>query len=328
MPLESAEPGRHRLPLTLYWVVVAIAVMLADFITGPHVQFPILYVLPVYLAACYDGRWLAMVFAVGLPFVRFAASANASGRRTTDGPALKRMSAPTPKPSSAMAFARIAARFATATTWKESNPDTPARTLRILATPVGATQMGFRLKTPEPQWLGPVLSIAVVLHACTGIPAGIETVGDFDLNRYLGTWYEIARLDHAFERGLSRVSAHYTIGEDGALVVVNRGYDDDGRRWKEARGRAVFVGDPTVGRLKVSFFGPFYGAYNVVALDRERYAWAMVCGPSCDYLWILARSPDLAPERLAQLTRQAATLGFDTARLIRVEHAPMPPPAG
>lgn len=162
------------------------------------------------------------------------------------------------------------------------------------------------------------------LMSCTGLPRGVEPVGNFELERYLGQWYEIARLDHSFERGLDKVSASYARRREGGVEVVNRGYDLRNQRWKEARGKAYFIGDETIGRLKVSFFGPFYGSYNIIALDRKDYAYAMVCGPNRDYLWILARSPALDPEVLAELIRQAETLGFATAELIYPSHDRVP----
>lgn len=161
---------------------------------------------------------------------------------------------------------------------------------------------------------------ACALTACTGIPPGIEPVGDFDLERYLGTWYEVARLDHRFERGLTNVTATYTRRDDGGVDVVNRGYRATKAAWDSAEGKAYFVGDRDVGRLKVSFFGPFYGAYNVFELDREGYCYAMVAGPNRSYLWILAREPDLSAAIVERLVARAASLGFDTARLIYVEH--------
>ncbi len=162
------------------------------------------------------------------------------------------------------------------------------------------------------------------LMSCTGLPRGIEPVGNFELERYLGHWYEIARLDHSFERGLDKVSASYARRPEGGVEVVNRGYDLRNQRWKEARGKAFFIGDETIGRLKVSFFGPFYGSYNIIALDRKDYAYAMVCGPNRDYLWILARSPALDPQVLAELLDQAETLGFATAELIYPSHDRVP----
>lgn len=159
------------------------------------------------------------------------------------------------------------------------------------------------------------------LAGCTGVPEGVEPVRDLELSRYLGTWYEIARLDHGFERGLSRVTATYSRHEDGGVKVVNRGYDAESERWKEAVGRAYFIGEPNVGRLKVSFFGPFYGAYNVIALDAD-YRWSLVVGPSRDYLWILARSPELPDDTVAELVERARELDFPTEELIFVSHEP------
>lgn len=149
-------------------------------------------------------------------------------------------------------------------------------------------------------------------------PSGVTPITDFKLNRYLGKWYEIARLDHSFERGLSDVSATYSPRDDGGVKVLNRGYDERASVWKEAEGRAYFIGEPTVGSLKVSFFGPFYGGYHIIALDKENYSWAMISGPSRDYLWILARTRQLPPAVLEELLRQAKALGFATDQLILV----------
>ena len=151
-------------------------------------------------------------------------------------------------------------------------------------------------------------------------PPGVTPITGFDLDRYLGRWYEIARLDHSFERGLRDVTATYHRREDGGVRVLNRGYDERTGVWKEAEGRAFFIGDPTVGSLKVSFFGPFYGGYHIIALDHEQYAWAMIAGPNRDYLWILARTRTLPPDVRARLVEQAKALGFATDGLIWVRH--------
>ncbi len=164
------------------------------------------------------------------------------------------------------------------------------------------------------------LSLLPLFAGCTGIPDGVEAVDGFELDRYLGTWYEIARLDHRFERGLSSVTATYSLRDDGGVHVVNRGYDADKGEWKEAVGKAYFVGDPGTGRLKVSFFGPFYGGYNVVELDKDDYEYSLVIGPNRSYLWILARSPGLDPQIVERLVSRAAALGFATNELIYVTH--------
>ena len=168
-------------------------------------------------------------------------------------------------------------------------------------------------------------ALAVFLTACTGAPEGVEVVSGFDLNQYLGTWYEIARLDHSFERGLSDVTATYSLRDDGGVKVVNRGYRADDEEWDEAEGKAYFIGDEDVGQLKVSFFGPFYGGYNLIELDKHGYQYSMVAGPDRSYLWILSRTPEMDPDVLQGLIGKAGELGFDTDELIMVEHAPGSP---
>lgn len=160
----------------------------------------------------------------------------------------------------------------------------------------------------------------LLLAGCVGKPAGVEPVKNFDLQKYLGTWYEIARLDHSFERGLSRVTASYSLRDDGGVKVINRGYDAENSRWKEAEGKAYFVETPDTGYLKVSFFGPFYGSYIVFDLDQDNYQYALVSGPDKSYLWILSRRPDIGPETRARLVKVASAAGFKTDKLIDVDH--------
>lgn len=162
--------------------------------------------------------------------------------------------------------------------------------------------------------------LVMLVPGCVGLPEGITPVSEFEINRYLGKWYEIARLDHPFERGLESVSADYSLRDDGGVKVINRGYDPEKGQWQQAEGKAYFVGEPTVGRLKVSFFGPFYGGYNIIALDQKAYSYSMVCGPDRSYLWILARTRQMDAALLARLVDQAKTLGFDTGSLIYVKH--------
>lgn len=164
----------------------------------------------------------------------------------------------------------------------------------------------------------------LALVGCAGIPDGVEPVQGFQVERYLGKWYEIARLDHRFERGLSHVTATYRPRDDDGIHVLNRGFDGTSGEWQEAVGRAYFVGDQDVGHLKVSFFGPFYGGYTVVSLDIDDYSYAMVCGPNRSYLWILARQPMLDRAIVEALVGKAKALGFDTDALIFVDHDPLP----
>jgi apolipoprotein D and lipocalin family protein len=153
----------------------------------------------------------------------------------------------------------------------------------------------------------------LMLCGCVGIPKGVDPVTGFELNRYLGTWYEIARLDHPFERGLDQVSAEYSMRDDGGVKVLNKGKNAEG--WKTAEGRAFFVKSPGIGFLKVAFFGPFFGSYVIFDLDPD-YQTAFVCGPNRDYLWLLSRTPTLPQSELDRFVKKSKALGFDTDALI------------
>ncbi|MBV2216612.1 MAG: lipocalin family protein [Diaphorobacter sp.] len=160
-----------------------------------------------------------------------------------------------------------------------------------------------------------------VMAGCanTSPPPGVKAVSPFDLQRYQGRWYELARLDHSFERGMTDVSATYTPQADGSVRVVNRGFAAASGQWREAIGRALFTGAPTTGSLKVSFFGPFYGGYHVAALDPD-YRWALVLGPDTSYCWILARDKQLDAAQRDAIVARAQALGVDTHALIWVTH--------
>lgn len=155
--------------------------------------------------------------------------------------------------------------------------------------------------------------LLLLLCGCVSAPKGVAPVTGFELPRYLGTWYEIVRLDHSFERGLDQVSAEYSMRPDGGVRVLNRGKGPQG--WSEAEGRAYFAGDSGTGHLKVSFFGPFYGAYVIFDLDKENYQTAYVCGPNRNYLWLLSRTPTLPQDEINRFIRQASALGFETDSL-------------
>jgi len=160
-----------------------------------------------------------------------------------------------------------------------------------------------------------------------GVPDNVTVVENIDAEQYLGTWYEIARLDNRFERGLDNVTAHYALNKDGSITVTNKGYNREEEKWSVAEGKAYFLEAPNadnqyIGQLKVSFFGPFYGAYNIIALDKLYYNYAMVCGPDKEYLWILARTPELTYPIKQHLMSQAKELGFDTDSLVHVNQNP------
>lgn len=165
-----------------------------------------------------------------------------------------------------------------------------------------------------------VIILSFFLQSCVSIPKGVEPVANFELARYLGEWYEIARLDHSFERGMERVSAEYLLRDDGGVKVLNRGYSTSTNKWEEAEGKAYFVDEADKGFLKVSFFGPFYGSYVIFELDKEEYSYAFVAGPDTSYLWFLSRTPTVEEELIDQFVQHAKELGFDTSELIFVDH--------
>ncbi len=168
------------------------------------------------------------------------------------------------------------------------------------------------------------LLVLLVLSAsgCTGRPDGVEPVHPFDFRRYKGEWFEVMRLDHSFESGLTNVTATYTLLDDGSVGVLNRGFDRKNCRWKEANGHAVFQGSSDTASLSVTFFWPFAGGYHVFALDQQDYGWAVISGPSRNYLWILARQPALSADVRNQLIGRARQLGFPVEQLIFVDHSP------
>ncbi len=163
------------------------------------------------------------------------------------------------------------------------------------------------------------LLCSLFVMSCVELPEGVKPVSNFKLNNYLGKWYEIARLDHRFEKGLNNVTAEYALREDGGVSVINRGYMAMHQEWRDAEGKAFFVGEPNIGHLKVSFFGPFYGSYGIIELD-EDYQYALVCGDDTSYLWILSRTKMMDEYVLEELVDKAQALGFDTSKLIYVKH--------
>ncbi|WP_319593229.1 lipocalin family protein [Shewanella donghaensis] len=167
-------------------------------------------------------------------------------------------------------------------------------------------------------------ALAILLIAtsgCTMLDKKVAVVEDFKLDNYLGTWYEIARLDHSFERGLSKVTANYTLDGD-KVVVINKGYSEEDKRWNEAEGKAYFIESDNIGRLKVSFFGPFYGAYQIhdlIQANNGDYIASLVIGPNNDYAWILSRTPKLSSDNRQRFTEKMAALGIDETKLIWVK---------
>ncbi len=165
-----------------------------------------------------------------------------------------------------------------------------------------------------------ILCYFLVLSGCTGYPKNIKPVQNFELNSYLGTWYEIARLDHSFERGLEQVSATYSMREDGGVKVLNKGFDTNQQKWSESIGKAYFVGVENNGHLKVSFFGPFYGSYVVFKLDAD-YQYAFIAGNNYDYLWLLARTPEISGQLQNEFIGLVESKGYAVDELIWVNQS-------
>ena len=162
------------------------------------------------------------------------------------------------------------------------------------------------------------IAIAMVilgLSSCVSIPQGAKAVKPFDKQKYLGTWYEIARMDFKFERGLEQVSATYSLKDENTIRVDNKGYSTKDQQYKESIGKAKLVGDPLEGRLKVSFFGPFYGGYNVLAVDPD-YRYALVAGNNLDYLWLLSREKTMPQQFKDKYLGIARSLGYRTEKLV------------
>ena len=164
------------------------------------------------------------------------------------------------------------------------------------------------------------IAVAFLVVACSSPtpPPGTTVVNNFEAKRYLGKWYEIARLDHKFESGLEQVTATYSTMDDGGIRVINRGFNPDRQMWQQSVGKAYFTGDPSRAALKVSFFGPFYGGYNVIAIDKD-YRHALVCGPDKDYLWILSRTPTISSEVKQQMLTIATQQGFPVEKLLWIK---------
>lgn len=157
------------------------------------------------------------------------------------------------------------------------------------------------------------------LFSCATIPDGAEAVKSFDKERYLGKWYEIARKDFRFERDLNNTTAEYSLNKNGTIKVDNRGYNPFKKKWSQAIGKAKFVGDENTAMLKVSFFGPFYAGYNVIALDKD-YKYALIAGENINYLWILSRETSIPVDIKDKYLKIAQNIGFDTSDLIWVQH--------
>ncbi len=165
-----------------------------------------------------------------------------------------------------------------------------------------------------------ILAMVIMgISSCQTIPDGAEAVQPFNKEKYLGKWYEIARLDFKQERNLDNTSATYSLNEDGTIKVDNRGYNTKENKWTQAIGKAKFVKDEDIAMLKVSFFGPFYSGYNVIAID-DNYKYALVAGESLKYLWFLSRETTMPDDVKNKFLKIAESIGYHTSDLIWVQH--------
>ena len=167
-------------------------------------------------------------------------------------------------------------------------------------------------------FIATLLAAVIPLTACSK-DFDNSTVKEFDLSRYLGVWYEIARYDHSFERGMDNTMAQYILQDDGTVVVLNTGWK--GGKFKLAEGKAKYkdpAGDP--GHLRVSFFLFFYSDYNVMMVD-ENYQISLVGSKAEKYLWILSRTPVPDPDLLRMVLDEAKQRGYDTSQLIWVDQS-------
>ena len=163
------------------------------------------------------------------------------------------------------------------------------------------------------------LGLIISLSKCASIPKNASAVKNFKVEKYLGTWYEIARFDFSFEKNLNNTSAQYMLNQNGNLTVINSGYNFEKQIWKKAEGVAKFSDDKTVAQLKVSFFGPFYAGYNVIAIDND-YQYALIAGKNLDYLWILSRQKTIPESVKEEYLKIAQDIGYDISRFVWVKH--------
>lgn len=188
----------------------------------------------------------------------------------------------------------------------------------------GAAESQFQeeiYNTPGPTIWGIVIFVVALLgvvlfffSSCSSQKVDNSPVKAVELERYLGKWYELARFDHRFERGMEKCTATYTLKNDGNLVVTNRGVKNG--EWKQSVGKGKTTDDP--GILRVSFFGPFYSDYRIMMLAPD-YSYALVGGSSDNYLWILSRTPQLKDAIVSKLLHEAQRRGYDTTDLLWIE---------
>ncbi len=164
------------------------------------------------------------------------------------------------------------------------------------------------------------VSAALLFNSCSvKVPDYIKPVQNFDAEQYAGKWYEIARFDFKHEKDMSNVTAEYSLNSDGTIQVVNKGFDYIKNEWKTSKGKAKFNSADKSAALKVSFFGPFYGGYNVVMMDPD-YKTALIFGENTDYIWILSREKSIPESTKEKFLNEAKKAGYDLNRLVWTKH--------
>ena len=167
--------------------------------------------------------------------------------------------------------------------------------------------------------LGTAAISLLLLQSCAVKSKNVIAVKNFNSQKYLGKWYEIARFDYAFEKNMDNTTAEYDLNTDGSIKVINKGFNYKKNKWSTAQGKAKFIGLKTEAKLKVSFFGPFYGGYNVVSID-EDYQNALIYGSSTKYIWLLSRNQKMDRKTKEAFLEKAKRDGYDTGKLIWVKH--------
>ncbi len=167
-----------------------------------------------------------------------------------------------------------------------------------------------------------VLALTILIlfvNACVKVPEWVTPVKNFKVKRFMGTWYEIVRLDHRFERGMNSVTANYSLDPDGGIKIQNSGYMVRWKEWRYREARASFVDQTNIGLLKVAYTRPLYFPYVIFKLDPD-YEYAFVCGKDRSLLWLLSRTEYVDQDVIDDFVAEAKKLGFDTSKLIFVSH--------
>ena len=170
---------------------------------------------------------------------------------------------------------------------------------------------------------GALVLLVLVAAGCGSANGGgppLRTVGRVDLDRYLGTWYEIARYPNSFQEGCQATTATYSLRDDGDIKVLNACHEGspDGPR-DTAEGKAWVVDQKTNAKLEVQFFWPFSGDYWIIDLG-EDYEYAVVGNPDRSYLWILSRTTSLEQDALDGILTRVEGQGYDRAKLLWTKH--------